>query len=65
VLPERRGHGYIDDLLDHGTRVLAGAGVPIIKASTDRGNTPMAAAFHRRGYPTAGEAINYSFPGGP
>ena len=64
VLPEHRGHGYIDDLLDYGTRVLAGAGAPIIKASTDRRNAPMAAAFHRCGYSTAGEEIDYSFPGG-
>jgi len=64
VLPEHRGHGYVDDLLDHGTRVLTDAGAPIIKASTDRGNAPMAAAFHRRGYPTVGEEIDYSFPGG-
>ena len=62
VLPDHRGHRYIDDLLDYGTRVLTGAGAQTVKASTDRGNTPMAAAFHRRGYPTAGEEINYSFP---
>ncbi|TWP37246.1 GNAT family N-acetyltransferase [Leekyejoonella antrihumi] len=63
VLPGHRGHGYIDDLLDHGTRVLADAGASIIKASTDCANTPMAAAFHRRGYPTTGEEIDYVFPG--
>lgn len=62
VVPEHRGHGYIDDLLDHGTRVLADAGAEVIKASTDRGNFPMAAAFHRRGYPTVGEQIDYNFP---
>jgi len=65
VLPEHRGHGYIDDLLDFGTRALAGAGAPFIKASTDRSNTPMAAAFHRCGYPTAGEEIDYIFPSIP
>jgi GNAT superfamily N-acetyltransferase len=59
VLPQHRGHGHVDDLLDHGTRVLAGAGADIIKASTDRGNAPMSAAFHRNGYPTAGEEIDY------
>jgi ribosomal protein S18 acetylase RimI-like enzyme len=64
VLPEHRGRGYVDDLLDHGTRVLADAGAPIVKASTDRGNAPMAAAFHRRGYPTVAEEIDYSFTGG-
>ena len=63
VVPEHRGHGYVDDLLIHGTEVLAGAGADLIKASTDRANTPMAAAFHRNGYPTAGEEIDYQFPG--
>ncbi len=60
----RELRGYIDDLLDHGTRVLASAGAEVIKASTDRANSPMAAAFHRRGYPTAGETIDYNFPSG-
>lgn len=64
VLPEHRGRGYIDELLDHGTRVLASAGAEVIKASTDSANSPMAAAFHRRGYPTAGETIDYNFPSG-
>ncbi len=31
----------------------------VIKASTDLGNTPTAAAFHRSGYPTVGEETNY------
>jgi RimJ/RimL family protein N-acetyltransferase len=50
VLPAHRGHGYIDDILAEGTRVLAGQDVPRIRASTDLGNTPMAAAFRRAGY---------------
>lgn len=62
VLPEYRGHGLVDDLIDHGTRVLTRAGAAIIKAATDRANTPMAAAFHRRGYSTTGEEITYAFP---
>lgn len=64
VLPGHRGHGCSEDLLEHGTRVLAGAGAATIKASTDRENTPMAAAFHRCGYPTTGEEIDYSFSDG-
>ena len=50
VLPEHRGNGYIDDVLAEGTRVLAAEDVPRIRAATDLGNTPMAAAFHRAGY---------------
>ena len=50
VLPAHRGNGYIDDILSEGTRVLAGEGVPRIRASTDLGNVPMANAFRRAGY---------------
>jgi RimJ/RimL family protein N-acetyltransferase len=52
VLPSFRGHGYVDDLLGEGTRVLAAEGVPRIRASTDVGNVPMAKAFARAGYAT-------------
>jgi ribosomal protein S18 acetylase RimI-like enzyme len=61
ILPRHRGRRYVDELLDHGTRTLAGAGADIIKASTDLGNAPMAAAFRGRGYPTVGEEIDYQF----
>ncbi|WP_246635223.1 GNAT family N-acetyltransferase [Actinoplanes hulinensis] len=50
VLPEHRGRGHIDDLLAEGTRLLAGQDVPRIRASTDLGNAPMAAAFARAGH---------------
>jgi hypothetical protein len=51
VLPERRGNGYIDDILAEGTRLLvAEADPPRIRASTDLGNVPMARAFARAGY---------------
>ena len=50
VLPAHRGHGYIGDILAEGTRVLAAQDVPFIRASTDLGNVPMAAAFHRAGW---------------
>ncbi|MGA8117700.1 MAG: GNAT family N-acetyltransferase [Actinocatenispora sp.] len=50
VLPEHRGHGYVDDILAEGTRLLAGRDVPRIRASTDLGNVPMAKAFDRAGY---------------
>ncbi|MFF1922481.1 GNAT family N-acetyltransferase [Streptomyces sp. NPDC058221] len=53
VLPAQRGHGYIDELLAEGTRVLAGQdGVERIRASTDVGNVPMANSFERLGYVT-------------
>jgi RimJ/RimL family protein N-acetyltransferase len=50
VVPAHRGHGYIHDLLAAGTSLLAAQKVPHIRASTDVGNTPMAAAFARAGY---------------
>ncbi|GAA1859289.1 GNAT family N-acetyltransferase [Asanoa iriomotensis] len=50
VVPDHRGHGYIDELLAEGTRVLAAEGVPRIRAATDVGNVPMAKAFARAGY---------------
>lgn len=50
VLPEHRGQGYVDDLLAHVTAFHAAAGAERITATTDRVNTPMAAAFERAGY---------------
>ncbi|MET8442964.1 GNAT family N-acetyltransferase [Streptomyces sp. NPDC004981] len=51
VLPAHRGHGYIDDILAEGTRVLAAQdGVERIRAATDLGNVPMAKSFARLGY---------------
>ncbi|MES9557541.1 MULTISPECIES: GNAT family N-acetyltransferase [unclassified Streptomyces] len=51
VLPARRGHGYVDDILAEGTRVLAAQeGVERIRAATDLGNVPMARSFARLGY---------------
>jgi RimJ/RimL family protein N-acetyltransferase len=52
VVPEHRGHGYIDGLLAEGTRILAGEGAAQIRAATDVGNVPMARAFERAGYVT-------------
>ncbi|MEU0302525.1 GNAT family N-acetyltransferase [Streptomyces sp. NPDC006175] len=51
VLPAHRGHGYIDDILAEGTRVLAAQeDVERIRAATDLGNVPMAESFERLGY---------------
>ncbi|MDF2562824.1 MAG: N-acetyltransferase [Microbacterium sp.] len=58
VLPEHRGNGFIDGILGEGTRVLAEAGAPHIRASTDVGNLPMANAFARAGYGTFQRLIN-------
>lgn len=59
VVPERRGHGYVHDLLAKGTRTLAEAGVERIVAATDVANTPTAAAFGRAGYSEAGRLFRY------
>ncbi|MEU1721859.1 GNAT family N-acetyltransferase [Nonomuraea sp. NPDC005692] len=59
VVPEHRGHGYVDDLLAHGTRTLAEAGVRRIVAGTDVGNTPTANAFLRAGYSEVGRLFRY------
>ena len=58
VRPRYRGHGYIDDILAEGTRVLAAMDVPRIRAATDLDNTPMANAFHRAGYVNFERSIN-------
>lgn len=50
VLPAHRGHGYIDDILAEGTRVLAAQDVERVRARTDVGNVPMAKSFERLGY---------------
>ncbi|MFI5491970.1 GNAT family N-acetyltransferase [Actinoplanes sp. NPDC051859] len=52
VVPAQRGRGYIHDILAAGTRLLAAQDVPRIRASTDVGNAPMAAAFAQAGYVT-------------
>lgn len=53
VVPEFRGRGYVDDLLAEITRIHVDTGAALITATTDRGNTPMAAAFARAGYRTS------------
>lgn len=61
VLPERRGNGYIDEILTEGTRILAAQDVPRIRAATDLGNTPMASAFQRVGYVNFERTINMTW----
>lgn len=50
VLPEHRGHRYIDELLAEITHMLAETGAEHIRADTDFGNAPMAKSFERTGY---------------
>lgn len=63
VVPEHRGHGYIDDILAEGTRIITDAlpGVPRIRSTTDVGNVPMARAFARNGYVISGGQINMTW----
>jgi RimJ/RimL family protein N-acetyltransferase len=63
VAPAHRGHGYIDDVLAEGTRLLAGEQVPRIRAATDVGNRPMAAAFARAGYTTFQRQVDMAWRG--
>ncbi|MEU6429210.1 GNAT family N-acetyltransferase [Microbispora sp. NPDC046973] len=64
VVPAHRGKGYIDDLLAEGTRILAGQGVPRIRAATDVENVPMAQAFLRAGYEVIGQRIDMTWSEG-
>jgi RimJ/RimL family protein N-acetyltransferase len=58
VLPEQRGHGYVDEILAEITRILAvEAGAAVIHADTDLENRPMAAAFERAGYRNFGRRV--------
>lgn len=50
VVPEQRGHGYVDDLLGECTRLLVEHGAVRIVGGTDLTNAPMVAAFQRAGY---------------
>ena len=59
VVPEHRGHGYVDDLLARGTRTLAEAGLQRIVAATDLANVPTANAFLRAGYSEVGRLFRY------
>ena len=61
VLPQYRGRGYVDAILAEGTRVLAAQNVSRIRAATDLGNTPMAAAFRRAGYVNFERAITMTW----
>ncbi|PZG54156.1 GNAT family N-acetyltransferase [Spongiactinospora gelatinilytica] len=57
VVPELRGHGYGYDLLAEATHMLAEEGAEEVVGETDFGNTPMAAAFRKAGYPVVQERV--------
>ncbi len=61
IVPAHRGHGYVRDVLAEGTRLLAAQGVPQIRAATDVGNIPMAAAFAAAGYVTFERRIDMTW----
>jgi RimJ/RimL family protein N-acetyltransferase len=61
VAPAHRGRGYVHDLLAAGTSLLAAQNVPRIRAATDVGNAPMAAAFALAGYVTFGRQIDMTW----
>jgi len=63
VLPEYRGHHYVDEILAWITRFLAiEAGAQAIRADTDLVNRPMAAAFERTGYRNFSRRLVLSAP---
>jgi RimJ/RimL family protein N-acetyltransferase len=59
VVPERRGEGYVDDLLARGAATLLKAGADLLRADTDTANVPMAAAFRRAGYAEFAKRCEY------
>ncbi|MEV0288430.1 MULTISPECIES: GNAT family N-acetyltransferase [unclassified Kribbella] len=62
VLPEHRGHRYIDDLLAEISHVHAELGAERVTADTDFGNVPMAKSFERQGYRNFAVRRVLSFP---
>ncbi len=64
VVPELRGHRYIDDILAEITRFHAANGAQQITDTTDITNLPMAAAFERAGYHNYEVRLILSAPAG-
>jgi RimJ/RimL family protein N-acetyltransferase len=61
VLPEHRGHGYVDGILAEITRILvAEANATTIRADADLVNKPMAEAFLRVGYRNQARRLVFS-----
>jgi ribosomal protein S18 acetylase RimI-like enzyme len=64
VVPEHRGHHYVDDLLAEITRLHAESGAVRITGTTDSTNRPMLAAFARAGYTVTGTRLVGTAPAG-
>lgn len=62
VLPEHRGRGHIDDILNEGVEVLAATGVPHMRAATDLTNMPMGNAFLCNGWVEVERSIDMVWP---
>jgi RimJ/RimL family protein N-acetyltransferase len=63
VLPEHRGKGYSDDILNEIVRILAlEAGAELIRSDTDLANRPMAAAMERVGFVNFARRVVFSAP---
>jgi ribosomal protein S18 acetylase RimI-like enzyme len=60
VLPQHRGRGVVDALLDEGLRVHAAAGEDRVVGTTDATNTPMRRAFERAGFVVTKRRLVYS-----
>ncbi len=59
VVPEQRGHGYINDILAQSMSVMIQDGIKTIICDTDQLNAPMIAAFKRQGYDYTGTVWVY------
>lgn len=59
VVPEQRGHRYVDDLLAKAQRILQEAAVLDMYCDTDSENFPMIGAFQRAGYQDNGTNWTY------
>ena len=57
VVPDHRGHGYVDVLLNKGAQLLFEQGVATIIADIDIGNTTMKFALERSGYVFRNEEV--------
>jgi hypothetical protein len=65
VVPEQRGHRYVDDLLARGTGTLLSTGASALRADSDLDNEPMAAAFVRADWRSIGTRREFRLPLGP
>ena len=59
VVPEKRGQGYVHDLLAKATSVMQEAGAGKIDAQTDSRNAPMRRAFGRAKYQQHNTVLKY------